>query len=347
MAKNNNDLWKFLGFTILFLVLFLLINLSWVSIYARSYPLTLGPLFNNDIRTDHLKFLNNYRPGVVFIGDSTLAHSVDMNAVSVLLKATVYSYHNYGSTSAVWYLILKNSILKAVYPPPNVVICFQDTILTAPDFHVSGDFQYQIDQFAGLNEDLVVQLSYVNNLSWFENKVSRYVPIYGDRLLIKRRLENYFKINILESVINKSGEDVLNDSDVVFNANNKIPEIYKEYIKAYIKDLYSDKNLNFSQQLQKSYLPEMIRLAKENGVNLIFVRLPNRVDYISTKKKLNLQDYMTQLLAYLAEEQVSSIDMASGFSWPEQYFSDAIHMTQEGQDSFTPLFAQSIEDFLK
>ena len=58
----------------------------------------------------------------------------------------------------------------------------------------------------------------------------------------------------------------------VFGNQNFDPDQFNRAINLAENFLYTDENLDFEHQIDRSFLPEIIRLCKENNIKLILVR---------------------------------------------------------------------------
>ena len=174
---------RFFLFLISFLVLFGLISRDAVESYDTGYPLLLGPnLGGIETRQVFRQEIAEARPEVVLLGDSVLKDSVDVEAFSRLAGMPAHRIAQGGSASAFWYLALKNNIADATPKPEYLVIFFRDTMLTSPGLRVTGDYFPVIDEFAGEEDTLLVELAYINPMPWLEQAAGRYLPLYAVRL---------------------------------------------------------------------------------------------------------------------------------------------------------------------
>jgi hypothetical protein len=337
---------SFLRFLFLLIISLIGISVFVVVKFNQKYPLSLGPQFDITTRFDQLNNIEAIKPEIILIGDSTLAQSIDMDKLQENLKKTIYEYTSFGSTSAVWYLILKNSIIASAFPPKEVIIFFRDTMLTAAEYHVDGPFLSLVNDFAGPDDYLVVQLSYINSMSRSEKFINQYFPIYGDRNLIKDKIENRLRYSLPQKLFNISKKNIKEETDIVFAAEQKIPEVYSGYIHSANDELYSAKNLNFDKQISQSYLPEMIRLSKENNIHLVFVQLKT-IRFSDEKPPEALLEYSQKLQEYLRSQAVGFIDFSEEASLPPNLFSDEIHMNIQGKEIFTAVFSNRIAAYIQ
>ena len=82
-------------------------------------------------------------------------------AVEENIGEPVYKLDIPGSSSALWYLVLKSNIAPAKPAPGSLVILFRDTLLTTPTFRTLPPYLGMIDKFASPGDTLVIQRAYL------------------------------------------------------------------------------------------------------------------------------------------------------------------------------------------
>ena len=91
-----------------------------------------------------------------------------------------------GAGSALQYLILKNNIANADSKPDTMIMLFRDTVLTSTAFRVHGNFLAMMDEFAGADDDLVLQLAIRDRMNPLEKLAEAYFPPTGHARICKR-----------------------------------------------------------------------------------------------------------------------------------------------------------------
>jgi hypothetical protein len=127
--------------------------------YADGYPFPVAAQFDPDIRDKYRHMLNEEDPQILVVGDSVARTNVDKNSVAEGTGKRVSVISEDGAGSALLYLILKNNIVNADSKPDTVIVLFRDTVLTSTAFRVYGNFLAIMDEFAGADDDLVLQLA--------------------------------------------------------------------------------------------------------------------------------------------------------------------------------------------
>src|SRR5512139_3672477 len=118
-------------YTILLALLMLSTAVLLPSYFRGIYPHAAGPVFDKDVSRLYLHEIQRQNPQVVLLGDSMLTKGVDLQRFQERSGVPTYKLDIPGSSSALWYLVLKSNIVPANPAPRTVVILFRDTLLTA------------------------------------------------------------------------------------------------------------------------------------------------------------------------------------------------------------------------
>ena len=140
----------------------------------------------------------------------------------------------------------------------------------------------------------------------------------------------------------------LSETDVD-EAVNKVfgdPEIAQlnAIINAVDSYLYQPEKLDFESQLPRSFLPEIIRLCKENNIQLVLVRIKVREFPTPDSQPEGMNDYIHSLEKYLDQNDVIFFDFGTDPRIDPSDFYDPLHMTGAGQKVFTEILAESLND---
>ncbi|MFZ5881146.1 MAG: hypothetical protein ACOY0R_17395, partial [Chloroflexota bacterium] len=294
-----------------FLMLLGLAGSAWTSIrFEAPYPKPPGPQFDAKVKLAYLRAIEERRPDLVLLGDSTLELGVDVPSLSETLNKGVYKIGIPGSASAVWYLALKSNIVPAAHKPPTLVLFFRDTLLTRPDDRVTGRYFELVDELADRREPLVTQLSYVQQMNSAERFLDQYLPLYGNKAQVKDALEwpaRYRPASLLLDC-NQGCADIA--FTAVFETENLLPDVARQSLIDVELGLYGPASEDFAYQVERSYLPEIIRLCRENGMQLILVRTRTLVYPTGQSEPAYLQKYIQDLSAYLDSQGVTFLDFA-------------------------------------
>ena len=322
----------------------LLLGLLFVYIpfrYQTSYPAPIGPRFDNRIRTTYTDLLNQEQPEVLLFGDSMLGPAVDDQVVANALgkKTTLVSLP--GTASTIWYLILKNNIVLAEHKPQYLVLFFRDAMMTVPGYRVTGRYFEQIDEFASPDDTLLIQRAYIDQMTPVEKFMEAYIPLYSSRWQIRQSIDYHIRYTLGRLVLGCDPACMDYAMEVVFEANNLDVTFLSEAIASSDEYFYTPERLDFEAQVDKSFLPEVIRLCRENGIQLILVRMPILSFEDPGTQPEGLDAYVQDLAVYLQENEVPFFDFDNR-EFTGSYFTDSLHLNERGKALFTRKLVDSL-----
>jgi len=295
-------------------------------------------IYENNIRV--------YRPSVVLLGNSMLGHGVDERLFSQLSGTRTMSVWSLGGQSAWWYLVLKNVITEAPVKPKVVAVFFRDTDLTEPSYRVADKFRFNIDDMAGAHEPLLDRLAYLNNLNIPQYTLFKYCPAYRSREDTKRKLEMFVKDVFVSDLLGLKTGQVDETIERVFADEKMNQELLTQYQLS--TEAKKEKAIfNFSQQLEKSFLPYIIRQAKDNSIKLIFVRFKKRRDIHPGQEPAELVQYIKELNEYLAGRGVTLLDFTHDPRINIEFYAEGDHLSLSGSRLFTEILVQSMKPVIE
>jgi hypothetical protein len=313
--------------------------------YNISYPKPLGPTVDNSINTRHENELVDSKAEIMLIGDSVLKLGIIPDELSSLTGKKVYSMHIAGSASAAWYLAVKNVALNSSHQPRYVVIFFRNTILTAPSYRVNGKYFEFVDELATSKDTLFIQRAFIQQMSPVEQLADQYLPLYGSRLALREEADYSIRYT-LPSLFGCDTECNYNANYIVFKENNLDPKLLMDATAAAESYLYTPHQLDFEKQIDGSFLPEIIRLTRENNIQLILVRSKLLDSPDETSESVELKNYIQSLKAYADENDVILLDFAHDERLTAELYSDNYHLNKAGAAVFTKILAEALFSIL-
>jgi hypothetical protein len=337
---------SFLRYLFLLLGILVALTIALPAYYNVPYPGRPGPVFDNEVRNRYTGLLEENHVEVALLGDSVLRQGVDAQALSSALGRQSYAIAVPGSTSAFWYLILKNIILEADPVPAYVIILYRDTIMTLPNFHVNGGYVTELDQFATTDEDFLVGHAYLNFMTPLEKWALTYFPLYSSRQKLTDRVD-YYARNLLPAVfLSCKGDCLYRSNSIVFHVDNVDPAFQEDALVADQEFLFAARAMDFDGQVDRSFLPEIIRLTRENNIHLILVHERTLLFPSAASEPKALQEYKRAMASYLQANNVSLLDFSYDPRLPEGYFADVLHMNETGKAAFTQLLAEALKPLM-
>jgi hypothetical protein len=317
--------------------------------YNIPYPKPLGPQtdFTPNVQRGSFKVIASEQPEITLIGDSVLYTGVEPEYLSKDLGVKTYMIAVPGIGSAVWYLIFKNVVLEARHRPKYIVIPFRDTQLTIPDFHTTGHYFSLVDEYATEREPLLVDLAYTGMMNPADKLADQYFPLYSARWSMREGLNN--RLRYSAPMLLGCGETCTNDAlNAAMNkaaADNIISSVQGAYD---VNVLYARSVLDFDHQVDRSFLPVIIDLARKNDITVIFVRMKNLDFPTSAYETPALTRYIQSLEEYLSrQDQVRYLDLSHDERILSSYFvADGAHFTEEGKLAFTKILAGELKKII-
>ncbi len=332
-------------FAILFFALLLLASLAVQIAFQGSYPDAPGPHLTPRIAREYLQEIKSHRPQILLLGDSMLTKDVDADLFQEQVDLTTYKLDVPGSASALWYLLLKHNILPADELPQTVIILFRDALLTAPSFRADGPYFGMLDKYSSPEDTLFLQLAYVQRMTLPERALDMFLPPYSYRVELLDAL-GAFQRHAIPSLLGCDAQC----SDAAFESvlrSDIPPEVLSSMILDAEQELYSPHALDFDQQVARSFLPEIIGLAQERDIQLVFVRAPTNLFPNPAAEPHGLETYVQNLQTYLSGRGISLFDLAHMPQIGPEHFSDPHHMTPEGKSIFTQVLAETLQPLLE
>ena len=338
---------SFLRYLLLFLFLLAALTALIPVRYGIPYPSQPGPKFDNAVRSRHTLLMNENNVQLVLVGDSALEKGVDPRLLSASINMPAYAISIPGSTSPFWYVAIKNLILETEVKPKYVVIFFRDTILTVPNYHVNGGYVKEIDEYATSQEDTLLELAYLNFLNPLEKAALTWLPVYGSREQLTGTVDFYAR-NMLPGLFGTCQRECLERAHaIVYQVDNMQKDLRADVLVNEQDILYTRHAMDFKASVGSSFLPEIIQLTRENGLQLILVHERTLLFSSQAAEPEGLAGYKRALAEYLKANDVILLDFSYDPRIPPDFFDDAIHMTEAGQAAFTQMLAEALIPILR
>jgi lysophospholipase L1-like esterase len=289
--------------------------------------------------------LDKEHPKILVFGDSIVESNVDATLMTDQLGKRVSAISEPGAGSALLYLILKNNITTAQSKPDVLILVFRDSVLTTPDFRVHGSFFEVMDEYAGAEDDFVLQQAIRDRMSPLEKLAEAYFPPYWGRWDLRAFLVSRV-IDFPERTLFRCSEECYQKAmQSVFGNQNFESDQLNETINSAENFLYTHENLDFRRQVDRSFLPAIIRLCQENNIKLILVRTKILRFSAANPEPSALTNYVKDLSTYAQSHGVVLIDFAHEGRLGTELYKDIHHLNPDGKKVFTEMLGQAIESF--
>ncbi len=330
-------------YIILLAIVLLAVSFSLPRLFRGPYPHPPGPTLDKAVSKLYQHEIEQQHPVLVLLGDSLLTKDVDAPTLQTRLRLPTYKLDIPGSSSALWYLVEKSNIVPANPAPRYLLILFRDTILTAPAFRTTGPYFGLIDKFASPNDTLLLERAYLSQIGPVQAALESYFPPFTYRSELRESIDS----GLRHIAPRLTGCDSACADDAMQKTLGDIqPDIFAASIIQAEQALYTPEQLDFPAQVDRSFLPEIIRLAQEHGIQLILVRAPVNVFSNPADVPPGLGTYVAGLGSYLAEKHVPMFDLSQVEGIGPSQFTDPHHMTLEGKAIFTEALARALEEYI-
>lgn len=283
------------------------------------------------------------KPAFILLGNSTLRQGIIGKKFNEITKVPTQRIYFGGSGSAWWYVTIKNVISKAKHKPKKLAIFFWDNLLTNTQHGVKGKYQQVFDMTSLPNEPLTDRLTFLNGMSEEAFFMAKRWSLYQKKeelntkfvSLVKEKVGKWFNINpnFVDTAIANVFQDSLMNKEL--------------YGKKLASELLNNQQLTFESQLKVSYLPEIVRITKEAGIELMFVRVKMKRNTNFNVETKQFQQYILDLKEYSAKNDIEYLSFSYDDRIKEEHFSDNYHLNGSGQQIFTVIFAEKIMKFVE
>jgi hypothetical protein len=280
---------------------------------------------------DPLDDLKGSPPDYVLIGDSMLMSRIDPERLGRRTGGRVALLADHGSASARWYLFFKNYVVASGAKPRRVFVFFRDRYLTSPLYRTTGPYRRRLERAMHESE-----------------------PVY-ERLVVRRREEK----NVLERTVRRAwpiqdrqtaaAEDIASAVERWVAPRGREGELLEEVngafdLKNLRRDLPSDiagasrselTQEAFDPSPEKSFLPHLVALARENAIPICFVRVKRRPPRSESPA---MKRYVADLSAWLAANGAEFHDEAGDPFLTAAMYADGDHLSEEAKGPYTDRF---------
>jgi hypothetical protein len=318
-----------------------------VVIASRAMPAPERVAFDN--RT--VKRLRKLNPDIVLLGNSMVGsrfHERTLNRKLAPKRVAVVGVA--GTKSAAWYLMLKNQVFAASQPK-RVVIFFYGNEITAPRARALGREHWLLERASPAEDPLVDRKlrphwdEPVARLSWL---LGRAVPV--DRF--RRRYEG-----ISDQWATKVSEWVHPEPDLTArkSAINDLFELDNLRSAGAGPDRELDVNVRlmeaekrpFAKVVKRSFLPNMLALAKQAGTHLTFVHIRLREVAAGEALPPVYARYLHDVEQYLRAHGAEFVDMGPN-QWEDVgFYGEGSHLAHRFRPKYSRLFARNMSSLFE
>ena len=285
--------------------------------------------------------LREAQPEFLIIGDSMAGIRVDPRHLSRVTGRSVAGLFQQGAPVAFWYLQLKNLVIgNGLAKVRGVVFFFRDDQLTS-QVEVNGPV---LDRVARDSEPELDRVLAAHRLGVFSDvhRTARTVYQFDlTRVWLEPRLIRAPTF-ALRATAGKP-------ADLVDAINNEIFGLDKlRQFEAADLPQAQEELLDFDAQVNRSLLPEIMRLAESANIRLAFVRVQRRPEPNGPPaQSAALARYIEDLRAYVTARGASFHDDRGDPDQPLSVYADGDHLRSDQRLPYTERFARSHAAFFQ
>lgn len=289
--------------------------------------------------------LNRKKPDYVFIGNSMLGTRIDEKTLEERLgENCCYVLWTGGAESAWEHQAFKNEVAAAEHRPKVVFVFFRDAYLTRVTYRANGAYWWKIERLSHDSEPQLMR-AMRENRSWQDNlefDLGLLYPLQKRREAADYALEWLAGHAVTPGRI-RYGAPVAGRYGELFSLD-KLKSIETADDSASGQD---DSSIyDFDARLPQSLLPSMVTLAKQAGIELVFVRVQRRpLPNGPPPQSPELTRYIGGLKQYLASQGVGFYDFTGDPELTLDHYLDGDHIRPDWKPESTDLFLRRLKTY--
>ncbi len=320
-----------------------------VMVLGLPTLLAFGPAPRRPFDEKPLRLLKKEQPRCVLIGDSMLETRIDPQVLSRVSGERCFVFAQPGSSSAMWFLMLKNFVAEQTKPPRTVIILFRNRQLTLPRHRAEGDYRKSMEPFMRMEEPVVDKLvgaarKPVGPLDAF---VQTIYPAERRREQAQDKVQAW-ALDLVAS--SREYEEIHNHAKrEVFDAKRlRVGVAVDEQQDGGMLSL-DPVDHDFAREVDRSFLPHLIEIAQAKGIRLVFYEVKRRPkpDGTPAEESATDGDYDRALRAYLEQAGAALFDETGEADVTLDLYGSGDHVAKAQMARYTELFWQKIAPLMK
>ena len=294
-----------------------------------------------------LRLLRQTQPEIVLLGDSMLETRIDPPTLDRVAGRRCHVLAQPGTSSAVWFLEMKNIVAPLEPPPRTVIVFFRARQLTLPAHRTAGRYRKTIESFMQGGEPLFEKLTAepgVESASLLERLSLAVYPVQ------KRREAAQTKMQSVALDLVADGKDyvaIRAGASQIFSAKQLRGDNEQDEQEAGAESLDADDH-EFAHAVGQSFLPAMLELAKARGMQMIFFQVKRRpkADGRPAEESATAPAYRQALREYLEAHGARLFDETREPDVTRDFYGSGDHVSRKKSAAYTALFWRKIEPLI-
>jgi hypothetical protein len=303
-------------------------------VQATYLPALEGPRERIPFDAEPIGQLAGMNPGYVVIGDSMAGSRIEPRLLGRLTSERIAPLLQPGTGSAWWYLALKNWVIASGIRPRCTFIFFRDTNLTNALFRLDDQFRWSVDRVAREREDEV-------NAVVAKRQAG---PLFRVSAAVERAYGATETRQWLEPALNEWPARLMLPyrrprAAFLAQLNERFSLTHLRTMEAADIQAAEDLDADFDEFIDKSFLPLMIRDARQAGLTLCFVRAQRRpTGGRPPAQSEALKQYIADLKTYLEANGALFHDDTGDPQQTIDLYADGDHLSRDGKVRYTEIF---------
>ena len=282
---------------------------------------------------------------IVFVGNSVTISAYDMSLLESLVNERCLKICWGGSYTAWWYLVLKNIVARYGENVTHCVFTFRFHHLTETNRNAGIRSEFKLAAIADDTEKLLERLLFEKTTAGIPHVAYRLLPLARLRKDTELRIRSTLKYSIVAPLVSVSADEIDQALTNVFSQEKMNEDLMTIRQKAALRQGVRSET-KFSGDLKNSFLPEMMKIAQDADIDLVFVRIRTREEALEDDLSTNEMDYLKELGSYLDSKGCSFISLAEDNRIKALHFRDAHHFNKKGRFIVTKIIADELSQLL-
>lgn len=328
---------------------------GWLGVFATAaailaVPALLDqkPLPRKPFDDQPLRLLQKARPQCVFLGDSMLDSRIDEAVLSTVADRRCAVQPRLGTSTAVWFLMLKNVVAAQPQPPGTVVIFFRNRQLTLPSHRATGPHRARMEPVMREQEPLVEEVIAAEmrrRTPWLDRAAQAAYPVQRRREFWRERVQSWALDFVTSSreyaAIRAAARDV-------FSTKNLRGDQQQDEAQEEGKIGLDEHDHEFAGAVEHSFLPPMLGLAQSKGIRLVFFRVKKRPSATGAlaDESGSAPAYHAALRTYLEKAGAILIDESRDPEVTLDFYGSGDHVKPAMEKTYTEMFWRKVGPLL-
>lgn len=292
-----------------------------------------------------LRAFEKARAEGVLLGDSMLETRIDPEVLKTVSGERWEVLAQPGSSSAMWFLMLKNLVAVQTPPPRTVIVFFRDRQLTLPAHRTEGGYRKTIESYMREREpvlDELLQSSARQQQPWAERLTLAMYPVQWRREAWRDKVQSW-ALDLVAS--SREYNQIRDDARATF----ELRHLRQDSGLDFEREEGGQRGLDpaehdFAAAVGRSFLPHLLALARARQMHLVFFRVKRKPGAAGepATESATTPAYMQELRAYVEKAGAQLMDETRDADVTRDFYGADDHLAPAMMKSYTELFWRKV-----